>query len=78
MDYDSILVIQGQVVPDMMEMLFSGFIIQESIVDYLNLSFDTFDNFIIMTSIGFCSSKVALRHLQAHVSSHSVMKVVRG
>ena len=66
-DDDSILGIQGQVVPDMIEMLFGGFVIQESIVDYLNFSFDTLNNFIVIMGIGVSSSKVTLRHLQAHV-----------
>ena len=64
---DSTLGTQGQVVPDMIEMLLIGFVIQESIVDYLNLLFDAFNNFIIMMGIGVSSSKVALRHSQAHV-----------
>ena len=67
MDDDSILGTQSQIVPDMKEMLFDGVVVQKSIIDYLYLAFDAFDNFIIMTEIGVSSSKVALTHLQAHV-----------
>ena len=42
MDDNSILGTQGQVVPDMIEMLFDGVIIKESIVNYLNFLFDVF------------------------------------
>ena len=66
MDDDSILGTQSQVVPDMIEMLFEGFILQESIADHLSVSSNTFYNFMTMGT-GVSSSKVALRHLQAHV-----------
>ena len=67
MDDDSILGTQGQVVLDMIEMLFDGFVIQESIVDSPNFLFDAFGNFIVTAGLGVSSSKVALRHSQAHV-----------
>ena len=67
MDDDSILGTQGQIVLDMIEMLFDGVVLQESVVNYICLSFNAFDNFIIIMGISVSSSKITLRHSKVHL-----------
>ena len=51
-DDGSILGAQSQIVPDMIEMLFDGVIIQERVVHFLYFVFNVFDHFTIAMGTG--------------------------